>query len=116
MTRRRLALGAAGEEQAARWYRRRRYRVVERNWRCPAGEVDLVLLAPDGVLVFAEVKTRSSLRYGTPAEAVTAAKQRRLRGLAAEYLRAGPAPRHRSIRFDVVSIVAGEIDVLEGAF
>ena len=59
--------------------------MVARNWRCREGELDLVVARP-GEIVFCEVKTRSSDRFGLPAEAVTPAKQRRLRGLAARYL------------------------------
>ena len=116
VTRRRLALGAAGEDQASRWYTQRRYRVLARNWRCREGELDLVLLSPQRVVVFAEVKTRSSARFGTPAEAVTADKQRRLRLLAARYLRTAAPPRHAGLRFDVVSVTGAGVEVLEGAF
>lgn len=124
MTRDHLDLGAAGEEQAARWYERKGYVVLDRNWRCKEGELDLVTAAPDGTLVFSEVKTRRSTRFGTPAEAVTADKQRRLRTLAAAYLRENPAsprrgprgPGHGGLRFDVVAILNGKIEVIEGAF
>ena len=75
------ALGAYGEALAARHLVARGMVVLDRNWRCPAGEIDLVLR--DGpVLVVCEVKTRSSLRYGTPHEAVTGVKVARLQELA----------------------------------
>ena len=113
MTRRRQALGRAGEARVAEWYRRHGYRVVAANWRHGRGELDLVL-CDERVLVFCEVKTRSSDRFGTGFEAVTVDKQRRIRHLAAAFLRTsawrGP------IRFDVASVVAGRIDVLENAF
>jgi putative endonuclease len=114
VTEARRALGAAGEARAARWYEARGYRVVARNWRCREGELDLVVVRRD-VLVVVEVKTRRSDRYGTPAEAVTPAKQRRLRELALRYV-AATGTRPRSIRFDVVSILAGRLEVVEGAF
>ena len=82
--------------------------VLDRNWRCRDGEIDLVVL--DGaVLAFVEVKTRSSTRFGDPAEAVTPAKAARLRRLAIRWLAAqrdtgDPLP-WTEIRFDVVSIV-----------
>ena len=74
-----------GEGLAAEWYVEHGYDVVARNWRCREGEIDLVV-AGHGAVVFCEVKARSSDRYGLPAEAVTPAKQRRLRQLAARFL------------------------------
>lgn len=110
----RRALGADGEEQAAAWYEAHGYTVVARNWRCREGELDLVVRRGQG-LVFVEVKTRRSDRFGTPAEAVTPTKQRRLRGLAARYL-ADTGTRAASLRFDVVAILAGRLEVIEAAF
>jgi putative endonuclease len=114
----RQRLGARGEDRAADWYRTAGYDVVARNWRCAEGELDLVVLRP-GELVFCEVKTRSSDRFGVPAEAVTIAKQRRLRMLAARFLAdhvldAGTAGRN--IRFDVVAVSGSTVDVIEAAF
>lgn len=111
-------LGARGEQLAADWYVAHGYQVVARNWRCREGELDLVLLAPDGDLVFCEVKTRSSDRFGVPAEAVTPAKQRRLRLLAARYLAAAGrvSPAGRGIRFDVAAVMGGRVEVIEAAF
>jgi putative endonuclease len=114
----RQRLGARGERLAADWYRAHGYTVVARNWRCREGEIDLIV-ARRGELVFCEVKTRSSDRFGVPAEAVTPAKQARLRALAARFL-ADQAPgggrRGWSLRFDVAAVTAGRIEVLEGAF
>jgi putative endonuclease len=114
VTRSRRELGAAGEELAAEWYRRAGYQIVARNWRCREGELDLVVRG-HGVVVFCEVKTRSSARFGVPAEAVTPAKQRRIRALAIQFLRQHPQ-RSKGIRFDVAAVLDREIDVLEGAF
>jgi putative endonuclease len=75
------ALGAYGESLAARHLVNQGMVLLDRNWRCPAGEIDLVL-RDGGVLVVCEVKTRSSLAYGTPHEAVTAAKVARMQELA----------------------------------
>ena len=86
------AAGSAGEDRAADWYRAAGYEVLARNWRCAEGELDLVVARP-GELVFCEVKTRTSDRFGLPAEAVTAAKQRRLRLLAARFLAEHPLGR-----------------------
>lgn len=114
MTHQRRQLGAAGEQSAADWYLREGYEVVARNWRCREGELDLIVRR-GSELVFCEVKTRSSTAFGTPAEAVTRSKQVRLRRLAAAYLQA--TGRHRgSIRFDVVAVLSGEVEVIEAAF
>ncbi|MDP1821137.1 MAG: YraN family protein [Acidimicrobiales bacterium] len=110
----RRALGAAGEARAAAWYEAHGYVVVARNWRCREGEIDLVVRRRRQ-LVFVEVKTRRTDRFGVPAEAVTPTKQRRLRALAHHYLEATGA-RPSGLRFDVVSILAGRLEVIEGAF
>jgi putative endonuclease len=114
----RQRLGARGEDRAADWYRSAGYDVVARNWRCAEGELDLVVGRP-GELVFCEVKTRASDRFGVPAEAVTVAKQRRLRTLAARFLADHPLAAGvaaRSIRFDVVAVSGSTVDVIEAAF
>jgi putative endonuclease len=116
----RRTLGDAGEALVARWYADAGYRVLDRNWRCREGELDVVV-ARGSVLVFCEVKTRRSTAFGTPAEAVTFTKQRRLRTLAMRWLDAHPAARARTLRFDVASVLAQRdappvIDVIEGAF
>ena len=99
---RRTELGRHGERIAAAYLARAGLRVLDRNWRCREGELDLV--ARDGdALVFCEVKTRKGTGFGHPAEAVTAAKRRRLRQLAAAWLVAHDehAP---DLRFDVVGV------------
>jgi putative endonuclease len=116
----RRALGDAGEAAVARWYEERGYAVVDRNWRCRDGELDLVL-AHTGVIVFCEVKTRRGTSYGTPVEAVTIAKQRKLRTLALRWLADHPDRHARDLRFDVASVLAPrdgavQIDVIEAAF
>jgi putative endonuclease len=115
----RRRLGNAGEDAVAAWYETAGYRVVDRNWRCRAGELDIVVTRSD-TLVFCEVKTRASTRFGVPVEAVTAAKQRRLRMLAARWL-SEHNTRRRTLRFDVASVMRdtdGEltVEVLEDAF
>lgn len=101
-------MGRFGEQLASEHLAAAGMRVLDRNWRCRDGEIDLVVL--DGtVLAFVEVKTRSSTEFGDPAEAVTPAKATRLRRLAIRWLaaqRAGTdALPWTEIRFDVVSIV-----------
>jgi putative endonuclease len=98
------ALGRRGEDAAVQYLMARGWHILERNWRCPEGELDIV--ARDGAdLVVCEVKTRSSTTFGTPAEAVTPAKFRRLRRLAMAWLVArggGQAPA----RVDILGLVA----------
>jgi putative endonuclease len=92
------------------------YSVVERNWRCKEGEIDLICTR-GGTLVICEVKTRSSLAFGHPAEAVTPTKQRRLRTLARLWLAdQDGAVRIAAIRFDVAAVLPGSVDVIEAAF
>ena len=100
----RRALGESGEDLAAALYRRQGFAIVDRNYRCRIGELDIVARR-GSLLVFCEVKTRSSDRWGDPSEAVGPVKQGRLRRLAGHWLathRAGPA----EIRFDVVTVSA----------
>jgi putative endonuclease len=97
-------LGRRGEAIAAGYLADAGMRVVERNWRCQQGEIDLI--ARDGEeLVFVEVKTRSSTSFGHPLEAITPRKLARLRRLAAAWCEAHPG-RHDRIRIDAVAIVA----------
>lgn len=110
----RRVLGTDGEDRAAAWYEAHGYTLVARNWRCRDGELDLVVRR-GSELVFVEVKARTTDRFGIPAEAVTPAKQRRLRGLAARYLH-DTGTRAGALRFDVVAILAGQLEVIEAAF
>jgi putative endonuclease len=97
------ALGRYGEEVAARHLIGQGIVVLERNWRCESGEIDIV--ARDGrVLVICEVKTRSGTGYGSPLEAVTARKAARLRRLAGRWLDEHTV-RPAAVRFDVVGVV-----------
>ena len=116
MTLERIALGRAVEERAAGWYRDHGYEVVDRNWRCPDGEVDLVALRRrDRLVVFCEVKARRSGRFGSAAEAVGRDKQARLRKLSSRWL-AEHALRASGVRFDVATWDAGRFEVVEAAF
>jgi len=98
----------------ATWYEDRGYEVIDRNWRCSLGEIDLVCRKGE-VLVVCEVKSRRSDAFGAPIEAVTMAKWRRLRRLAARWL-ADHGARCSEVRFDVASVFDGHVDLVEGAF
>ncbi|MFZ4433242.1 MAG: YraN family protein [Microthrixaceae bacterium] len=106
-------LGRHGEDRVARWYEQRGYRVLERNWRCDLGELDLILARGSDVVV-CEVKTRSTTRFGHPLEAVGLDKQRRLRALAARWRSEAPF-RPDSLRIDVAAVLGGRITVVEHA-
>lgn len=113
------AVGRYGERVAVDYLTGQGMRLLDRNWRCSAGEIDAVL-SDGSVIVFAEVKTRRSDRYGTPADAVGYVKQTRLRRLATIWL-AQSDVRSSEIRFDLVcvrpqSAGAADVEHLKGAF
>ena len=101
---RQRALGAYGESLAARHLMAHGMVLLDRNWRCPAGEIDLVLRDGDD-LVVCEVKTRSGLTCGTPHEAVDATKLARLQELAVRWLAEHETPSPPGIRIDLVAIL-----------
>ena len=118
-----MQLGQDGEELAAEHLTAQGFTVLERNWRCRGGELDIVARDPDGAtLVFCEVKTRSTDVFGLPAEAVGRVKANRIRQLALRWLDEHPEARNRGdLRFDVVSVVrrrgfAPEVQHLRAAF
>jgi putative endonuclease len=108
------ARGQWGEDRAATHYRRLGYDVIDRNWRSPTGELDLVL-SDGSTYVFSEVKARRTADFGPASGAVTVAKQRRIRQLAVEWLRAHDV-NARSIRFDVVAITGNDLELITDAF
>lgn len=97
--------GQRGEDIAASYLTEKGYRIITRNWRCPVGELDLVMMDKE-TLVFVEVRTRSGLRFGSAEESITPAKQARLIELAQTYLQenGGLSP---AWRIDVVAIQLG---------
>ena len=99
-------LGIDGEALAARWLTAGGWRILARRWRTPEGEIDLVALAPDGVLVGIEVRSRRSRRAGHAAETVDARRVRRLRAALARYCAEAAPPPHRATRIDVVTVEA----------
>ena len=109
-----LERGRQGEELAAAWYTSHGFDVVDRNWRCPTGEVDLIVRRGD-LLVVCEVKARRTDAFGPPAAAVGRVKQQRLRRLAAQWL-ATRNVHGVDVRFDVVAVTGASVDVIENAF
>lgn len=94
--------GALGEEAAAQYLNDKNWSIIERNWRCRSGEIDIIA-ETDGMLIFVEVRSRTGDSYGTAAESVTDRKIARVRHIAEIYLHmhgAGGTP----IRFDVVAV------------
>jgi putative endonuclease len=98
-----VKLGPAGEKVAAKHLKKAGYRIVARNYRSPAGEIDLVALDGDSI-VFVEVKTRTDSTAADPEANVTYEKQRQLTRVARYYLMEKSA-QQRPARFDVVSVV-----------
>jgi putative endonuclease len=97
------AIGRYGEAVAARMLVDAGYQLIETNWRCRDGEIDIVASA-GRTLIICEVKTRSSTAFGEPAEAVGRVKSGRLRRLAVQWLAEHPGGWD-SVRFDVVSVL-----------
>lgn len=102
------ALGRAGEERAARYFAELGYSVVARNWRCPAGEIDLVAVDARHVVIV-EVKTRRGEGFGHPFEAVDARKRVRLWRVAAAWASAHrDLAQGRRLRIDAVAIIGAD--------
>jgi putative endonuclease len=99
-------LGRQGEQLAMEYLQQAGMRILDRNWRCAEGEIDIVA-ADRRVLVACEVKTRSSARYGTPREAVNWKKRRRLRRLAVRWVVANGV-LFDEVRVDVVEVLKDE--------
>ena len=118
------ARGKWAEDLVSRWYEQHGYVIVARNWRCKRGELDVVAHR-DGVLVVCEVKARASNAFGTPAEAVTLAKQLKVRRATADF-RASISESNdaiaslvntaRSVRFDVACVLGTQLEMLEDIF
>ncbi len=106
--------GEKGEVIAREYLKKQGLTFVEQNYSCRLGEIDLIF--KDGnVLVFIEVKTRSSEKYGLPSEAVTPYKQSKIRQVATSYM-----IEHKcypcACRFDVVEVLDGKVTYLRNAF
>lgn len=110
--------GQLGEELAAKYLLSKGYRILVRNYRNREGEIDII--CTDGkTLVFAEVKTRRSVRYGTPEESITRKKMDHIRRTALVYL-SEKGESYKDLRFDVIAILLEDkepvINHIEAAF
>lgn len=108
-------IGAQYEQTACDYLKTKGYRIAERNYRCKAGEIDII--AWDGkILVFIEVKYRKNLKMGSPLEAVDKRKQTTIRRVAAYYLYEKRLSFEMPVRFDVVGILGEKIELIKDAF
>ena len=103
MERKRKRLGKKGERIAAGYLKKKGLRILEKNYSCEVGEVDLIAAQGDEI-IFVEVKTRSSIEFGWPEDAVDKKKQKRIHRTAHYYLGHFSMPEP-SIRFDIISIL-----------
>src|SRR3989304_7061546 len=114
----RIRTGKAGEEIAVRHLQKLGYRILERNYRCPVGEIDIVAKDKD-TIVFVEVKSRKTEEFGDPGLAVGATNQRPLSLISMYYLAQKP-PLQGDCRFDVVAIKilpsGTEVTLIQNAF
>ena len=109
------AAGAAYEQKAADYLEERGCRILERNFRCRAGEIDLIA-EDQGYLVFVEVKYRSDARAGYGGEAVDERKQKRIIRAAQWYLQKMQIPPEHPCRFDVITFLSEEVTWIRDAF
>ncbi len=108
------AKGALGERLALKYLRKHKFKILEKNYSCPVGEADIIA-KNNGMLVVVEVKSRTTLEFGRPAEAVDNIKQRKLQNIALFYQK----KKHlfnMPVRFDVVEVLDTEINHIENAF
>lgn len=105
-------IGLLGEQAAQAWLMEQSWRILDTNWRCRYGELDIIALTPHRTIVFIEVKTRRGTRYGIPEEAVHQHKQINVRRAATQWLSEyGNAYPHIGIRFDVIALLVLDGDV-----
>ena len=107
-------VGAMGEVDAAKYLQNKKYKILETNYKNKLGEIDIIALQ-NKVIVFVEVKNRSTLAFGLPAESVTPQKQYRIRRTAEAYLQKNKM-LDSACRFDVIEIVGTHINHIENAF
>ncbi len=109
------ARGTYYEGACAAWLERNGYEIITRNFRCRIGEVDLIA-KNEGYLVFIEVKFRKNACMGAPYEAVDGRKQMRIRQTARWYMKMKRLPANTPVRFDVMAVSGGDIQLYKNAF
>ena len=102
-----IELGKSGEALIAEYLMQKGYLIIDRNWRIKGGEIDLIASSPEGVMVFVEVKTRSSESFGHPLEAINSDKQERLMRLALAWLLANKKWSN-PYRIDCAAVIMGD--------
>ena len=107
--------GASAESAATRLLLDHGYHIVERNFRCAAGEIDVIAREPEDTLVFVEVRSRADASHGHAAEMVDARKRRQVSRVADWYL-AVRRPTYESVRFDVVAITGDDLQLIRDAW
>ncbi|MBN1870317.1 MAG: YraN family protein [Candidatus Omnitrophica bacterium] len=119
MTNKKIQLGQMGEEAAVAFLEREGYHILQRNFRNPLGEIDIIAKEGD-TICFIEVKTRKTDAFGSPLESITKAKQRKIMHVALSYLK-GRERIEANARFDVVSVFLNDeepprVSILKNAF
>lgn len=109
-----IVVGKHGEDLATEYLKNNEFYILDRNFKCKIGEIDIVA-KKDDVIIFVEVKTRSGDRFGMPREAVNYYKQRKIRNVASVYIKFKRLFDY-SCRFDIIEILDGQITHIENAF
>jgi len=114
MSNKRIDLGKKGEDISVKFLKKQGYEIIERNYRCSLGEVDII--AKDkNILCFVEVKARKTEEYGLPQEAIDRYKQKKLARVALTYLKQKKICK-QDVRFDVVSVYPDGVELIKDAF
>ncbi len=107
--------GNAGEQKACEYLKAQGYQILEQNFHCKVGEIDIIAKDHE-YLVFVEVKYRKTASHGSPLEAVNFTKQKKISQTAGYYLMTKHKQENVSVRFDVVSVLGEEVTLIKNAF
>jgi len=108
-------IGIKGEALAKEYLQKKGYKILETNFKNKIGEIDIIA-KHNNILIFVEVKTRESIKFGHPREAVNFYKQQKIRNVSISYLKFNGLYDKISVRFDVIDIVGNNITHIENAF